>query len=109
MSEQQYAHPEALVSTQWVADHLNDPSIRVAESNEDVLLYNRGHIPGPLIDWWAFNPLVRDYLDGNTSPGCCRLKGLALRQPWSFMAIRTTGGRRMPSGCFNFLGIQMPE
>lgn len=62
-----YAHPEALVSTQWVADHLNDPAIRLVESNEDVLLYDTGHIPGAVkIDWVSDlnDPLVRDYLDG---------------------------------------------
>jgi len=41
-----YAHPEVLVSTDWVASHLNDPSIRIIESNEDTLLYSSGHIPG---------------------------------------------------------------
>ena len=33
-----YAHPEVLVSTEWVAQHLNDPGIRIVESNEDTLL-----------------------------------------------------------------------
>ncbi|GAB4430578.1 MAG: sulfurtransferase [Anaerolineae bacterium] len=63
----QYAHPEALVSTDWVAEHLNDPNIRLVESNEDVLLYSTGHIPGAVhIDWVGDlnDPLVRDYLDG---------------------------------------------
>ncbi|MEX0911812.1 MAG: sulfurtransferase [Gemmatimonadota bacterium] len=60
-----YAHPEALVTTQWVADHLNDPNVRVLESNEDVLLYDTGHIPGAQkLDWHADlnDPLQRDYL-----------------------------------------------
>lgn len=60
-----YARPDALVSTDWVAEHLNDPSIRIAESNEDVLLYDTGHIPGAIkIDWHADlnDPLSRDYL-----------------------------------------------
>ena len=49
-----YAHPEALVSTQWLAEHLDDPAIRILESNEDVLLYEIGHVPGALkIDWHA--------------------------------------------------------
>src|SRR5512134_3099528 len=39
-----YAHPEVLVSTDWVAAHLNDPSVRIIESNEDTLLYASGHI-----------------------------------------------------------------
>ena len=61
-----YAHPEALVSTQWVADHLDDPSIRLVESNEDVLLYDTGHIPGAVkVDWVGDlnDPIIRDYLD----------------------------------------------
>ena len=62
----EYAHPEALVSTDWVAQHLNDPKIRIAESNEDVLLYDTGHIPGAVnIDWHADlnDPLQRDYIN----------------------------------------------
>lgn len=62
----EYAHSDVLVDTDWVAEHLNDPSIRLLESNEDVLLYDLGHIPGAAkIDWVADlnDPLVRDYLD----------------------------------------------
>jgi hypothetical protein len=61
----EYAHPEVLVSTQWVADRLNDPSLRIVESNEDILLYDLGHIPGAVqIDWQKdLNDAVRrDYL-----------------------------------------------
>ncbi len=61
-----YAHPEALVSTDWVAEHLDDPNVRIIESNEDPLLYPSGHIPGAVeVDWVRDlnDPLVRDYLD----------------------------------------------
>jgi thiosulfate/3-mercaptopyruvate sulfurtransferase len=61
----QYAHPEVLVSTAWLADHLHDPGIRIVESNEDVLLYGTGHIPGAVhIDWREDlqDPLIRDYI-----------------------------------------------
>ena len=61
----EYANPDALVSTDWVAQHLNDPNVRIAESNEDVLLYDTGHIPGAVnIDWHADlnDPLQRDYI-----------------------------------------------
>ena len=50
----QYAHPEALVETDWLEKHLKDDGIRIVESNEDILLYDTGHIPGAVhIDWRA--------------------------------------------------------
>jgi thiosulfate/3-mercaptopyruvate sulfurtransferase len=61
----EYADPDILVSTDWLAQHLDDPSIIVVESDEDVLLYETGHIPGAVkIDWHADlnDPVVRDYL-----------------------------------------------
>jgi thiosulfate/3-mercaptopyruvate sulfurtransferase len=61
-----YAHPDALVSTQWVADHLDDPTVRLVESDEDTLLYETGHIPGAVkIDWIADlnDPVIRDCID----------------------------------------------
>ena len=42
----EYAHPEMIVSTDWVAAHLGHPGLVLAESDEDVLLYETGHIPG---------------------------------------------------------------
>jgi thiosulfate/3-mercaptopyruvate sulfurtransferase len=60
-----YVHPEALVSTGWLAQHLGDPGVRILESDEDVLLYDTGHIPGAFkIDWHddLNDPLVRDYI-----------------------------------------------
>jgi thiosulfate/3-mercaptopyruvate sulfurtransferase len=63
----QYAHPERLVSTQWVAEHLADPGVVVVESDEDVLLYETGHVPGAVkIDWHTDlnRPDTRDYVDG---------------------------------------------
>ncbi len=61
-----YAHPEVLVSTGWVADHRDDPDVRLVESNEDVLLYNVGHIPNAIKIDWEFDlqdSLTRDYID----------------------------------------------
>jgi thiosulfate/3-mercaptopyruvate sulfurtransferase len=61
-----YAVPEKLVTTEWVAEHLDDPSIVIVESDEDVLLYDTGHIPGAVkLDWHTDlnHPLVRDYLE----------------------------------------------
>jgi len=65
-----YAHPERLVSTSWLAGQLasgNPDGIVVVESDEDVLLYDTGHIPGSVkIDWHLDlnDPLTRDYVDG---------------------------------------------
>lgn len=59
------AHPDVLVSTQWVADNLDNPSIQIVESNEDILLYDTGHIPGAVnIDWQSDlqDQVVRDYV-----------------------------------------------
>ncbi len=61
-----YAHPESLVTTEWVADHLSDPGVRIVESNEDIMLYDQGHIPGAVqIDWVGDlnDKIRRDYLD----------------------------------------------
>jgi thiosulfate/3-mercaptopyruvate sulfurtransferase len=66
ISERGYAHPEVLVSTEWIAEHLNDPNVRIIESNEDPLLYPSGHIPGAVqVDWTHdLNDQVRrDYLN----------------------------------------------
>ncbi len=61
----QYARPEVLVSTDWVASHLNDPSVRIVEADEDVLLYEVGHIPGAVkLDWHTElqDPVERDFV-----------------------------------------------
>jgi len=61
----QYAHPEYLVETEWIAQHLNDPKVRIIESDEDPLLYRTGHIPGAVqVDWFSTlqHPLRRDFL-----------------------------------------------
>lgn len=61
-----YVTPDALVSTDWVAEHLADPSVRIIESNEDLLLYPSGHIPGAVeVDWTRDlnDQVTRDYID----------------------------------------------
>jgi thiosulfate/3-mercaptopyruvate sulfurtransferase len=60
-----YAHPDVLVSTDWVAQHLTDPKVRLIESNEDTLLYASGHVPGAVhVDWTTDlnDQLRRDYI-----------------------------------------------
>lgn len=61
----QYAHPQRLVTTQWLAEHLGEPGLVVVESDEDVLLYDSGHIPGAVkVDWHTDlnDPVTRDYV-----------------------------------------------
>jgi thiosulfate/3-mercaptopyruvate sulfurtransferase len=61
-----YAHPEVLVSADWVQEHLKDPRVRIVESDEDPALYFQGHIPGAVeIGWHSHlqDQVVRDYID----------------------------------------------
>lgn len=75
----EYAHPERLVSTAWVAEHLDDPDVVIAESDEDVLLYDTGHVPGAVkIDWHVDlnDPVARDYVDPEAFAGLMSAKGI---------------------------------
>ena len=75
-----YDNPAILVSTDWLAEHLDDPGIVIVESDEDVLLYETGHIPGAVkIDWHADlnDPVVRDYLDADAFAALMSSKGIA--------------------------------
>jgi thiosulfate/3-mercaptopyruvate sulfurtransferase len=76
----QFAHPERLVSTEWLVAHLGDPGLVVVESDEDVLLYETGHIPGAVkVDWHMDlnDPVTRDYLDGVRFAELLSSKGIA--------------------------------
>ena len=60
-----YAQPERLVCTEWVAEHLDYPGLRILECDEDSLLYDIGHIPGALrLNWRQdlYDPTIRDFL-----------------------------------------------
>lgn len=77
---QQYAHPETLVSTNWLAANLDTPGVVVVESDEDVLLFNTGHIRGAVkIDWHTDlnHAVLRDYLDGEQFAELLSSKGIA--------------------------------
>ncbi|MEM9592697.1 MAG: sulfurtransferase [Acidobacteriota bacterium] len=66
IADRGYSQPDALVSTEWVAQHRNDPSVRFVESNEDPLVYPSGHVPGAVeVDWTRDlnHQIRRDYLD----------------------------------------------
>lgn len=75
----QFAHPERLVGTDWLAENLDAPGLVVVESDEDVLLYETGHIPGAVkIDWHTDlnDPVTRDYIDGRAFAELLGSKGI---------------------------------
>ena len=74
-----YARPDVLVDCDWVAAHLIDPKVRLLESDEDLLLYDTGHITGAVkIDWVndLNDALVRDYVDRNRFQALLRERGI---------------------------------
>jgi len=78
MSE--YAFPEVLVSTEWVSEHGGDSDVVVVESDEDVLLYEVGHIEGAVkVDWQTDlqDQLLRDYIDTDHFEKLLSEKGIA--------------------------------
>ena len=82
-----YSRPDMLVSTEWLAAHLNDPKLRIIESDEDVLLYDTGHIAGAQkVDWHADlnDDLVRDYVDREHFEKLLRAKGIDETTPVVF-------------------------
>jgi thiosulfate/3-mercaptopyruvate sulfurtransferase len=69
-----FAHPEFVVETDWVLSHLNDPQVRLVESDEDALLYETGHIPGAVkVDWFTTlqHPLQRDFISQQEFESLC--------------------------------------
>jgi thiosulfate/3-mercaptopyruvate sulfurtransferase len=75
-----YAYPEVLVSTEWVAQHRHDPTVRIVESDEDILLYDVGHIPGAIkVDWQSElqHQVIRDYIDRDAFVRLVGSKGIS--------------------------------
>ncbi len=75
-----YVHPENLVETDWVASHLEDPQVRLVESDEDYLLYETGHLPRAVkVDWFTTlqHPVRRDFLNREEFEALCRTLGIA--------------------------------
>jgi len=77
---QSYAHPERLVTADWLAGNLGRPGLVVVESDEDVLLYDIGHIPTAVkIDWVTDlnDSPVRDYITGEQFADLMNRKGIS--------------------------------
>lgn len=79
IAAKRYAHPEVLVSTEWLAEHLSDDSVRIVECDEDVLLYEVAHIPGAQkVDWHTDlnDQLIRDYVGRDQFQELLRSRGI---------------------------------
>jgi thiosulfate/3-mercaptopyruvate sulfurtransferase len=76
----EYSDPGRLVTGDWLQARLDEPGLVVVESDEDVLLYETGHIPGAVkIDWHTElnDPVVRDYVDGEGFARLLSAKGIS--------------------------------
>ena len=75
-----YASPDVLVSTDWVEEHIDDPDIVIVESDEDILLYEIGHIRNSVkFDWQTElqDQLVRDYVSRENFETLLSEKGIS--------------------------------
>ncbi|MGH3559932.1 MAG: rhodanese-like domain-containing protein, partial [Mycobacterium sp.] len=75
-----YAHPERLVTADWLATNMGQPGLAIVESDEDVLLYDVGHIPGAVkVDWHTDlnDPRVRDYITSEQFAELMDRKGIS--------------------------------
>src|SRR6516165_4815430 len=110
ISNGQYTHPEALVNTDWIAQHLNDPNVRIIESNEDVLLYDTGHIPRAVhVDWHKDlnDQTIRDYFDTEHLPHSRAGSGSRRKRRWYFTVTSRIGGLATPSGSLLYSAIRI--
>jgi thiosulfate/3-mercaptopyruvate sulfurtransferase len=76
----EYKNPELLVSTDWVLDNKDKPGIKIVESNEDILLYDIGHIEGAIkLDWETElqDSLIRDYVNKENFEKLMSSKGIS--------------------------------
>jgi len=72
--------PDVLVTTDWVLENINNPKVKIVEVDEDVLLYDQGHIPNAIkIDWHTElnDPITRDFVDQEKFEELCSKKGIA--------------------------------
>jgi len=101
----EYTYPDLLVSTAWVAEHLHDPHVRIVESDEDILLYDVGHIPGAVkVDWQSElqHQVVRDYIDKDAFGRLVGSKGIGRDQ-----TVVLYGDRNNWWACYAFWVFKM--
>jgi thiosulfate/3-mercaptopyruvate sulfurtransferase len=104
-----YARPDSLVTTAWLAEHLNDPSLRIIESDEDVLLYDIGHIPGAQkVDWHADlnDPVERDYIGRAQFESLLRRLGIDETTPVIFYGDKNNWWATYAHWVFRLFGFE---
>ena len=100
-----YAHPEVLVDTQWVADHMNDAQVRIAEVDYDPTAnYNLGHVPSAVLFDWKKDindPVTRNIFSKQAYQDLLQRVGVNNNTTLVYMAILTIGLPHLPSGHSN--------
>ncbi len=105
IADRGYSRPEVLVSTDWLKKQLNNPNVRIVESNEDPLLYRSGHITGAVeIDWTEDlnDPIRRDYLDQKRFQSLMSRKGIS-----NDMTVVFYGDKNNWWACYAFWVFQL--
>jgi thiosulfate/3-mercaptopyruvate sulfurtransferase len=109
VSKKGYVHPEVLVTTSWLAQHLADPDLRILESNEDVLLYDTGHIKGAQkIDWHQDlnDPIIRDYVSPVQFEALVRRLGIDQSTPVVFYGDKNNWWATYAFWVFRLFGFE---
>jgi thiosulfate/3-mercaptopyruvate sulfurtransferase len=104
-----YARPEVLVETGWLAEHLTEPGLRLIEANEDILLYDQGHIPGAVkLDWTSDlqDQVVRDFIDQAGFNALCGRLGITAETTVVFYGDRNNWWAAYAYWFFTVMGHQ---
>lgn len=104
-----YAHPESLVTTEWLAEHLTDPDLRIIESNEDPLLFASGHIPGAIeVDWIRDlnDPVRRDYISREGFQALMRKLGATEKTTFVFYGDKNNWWATYALWVFTLFGLK---
>ena len=97
-----YAHPEVLVSTDWVKENIGKPGIKLVEIDVDTKAYDAGHIPGAVGFNWQTqlqDQVARDIISKEAFEQLVGAAGISPNDTVMFMAITTTGSPLTGSGC----------
>ena len=96
-----YTNPDALVDTGWLADHLDDPAVRIVEVDEETALYEKNHIPEATSWSWSedlHHPTRRDYLDQEGFSELLSQAGVGARVGHPRAVTHTHRGRQQRHG-----------